>query len=254
MVEPVLKFGPFELFPVQRQLLADGQPVRLGSRALDILIVLTRHAGEVLTKDQLIAAVWPGMTVEEANLRVNIAALRKVLGDGVNGRRFIASITGRGYSFVAPIAESRPGLESPPPQPAPAEPPPGTGSLPLPLTRVLGRADVVRALVTQLPQRRIVTIVGAGGIGKTTVALTAAESMAPCCRDGAVFVDLARVEDPLLVPTAVAAALGCAPRGNSVVKSLESTLRDKALLLVLDSRRTRGRAAGSCRLRRCATA
>jgi DNA-binding winged helix-turn-helix (wHTH) protein len=99
-----LLFGPFRLRPEQRTLFADGEPVRLGSRALDILITLCERAGEVVTREELLARVWPETIVEEANLRIHIAALRKTLGCSRDGVRYISNVMGRGYCFVAAVA------------------------------------------------------------------------------------------------------------------------------------------------------
>jgi DNA-binding winged helix-turn-helix (wHTH) protein len=94
-------FGSFRLLPEQRLLLDGEKPLPLGSRALDILIALAERAGETIRKDELIARAWPDTIVEEGALRVHVAALRKALGDGRDGKRYIANIPGRGYSFVA---------------------------------------------------------------------------------------------------------------------------------------------------------
>jgi DNA-binding winged helix-turn-helix (wHTH) protein len=99
------EFGPFRLMPAKRLLLEDEKPVRLGSRALEILIVLIANAGELVGKAQLMASVWPRMIVEEAALRVHMAALRKALGDGRPGRRFITTVPQRGYAFVASVRQ-----------------------------------------------------------------------------------------------------------------------------------------------------
>ena len=80
-------FGSFRLSPAQRILLDDQKPLRLGSRALDILVTLVERAGETLPKDQLIARTWPDTVVDEGALRVHVAALRKALGDGQAGKR-----------------------------------------------------------------------------------------------------------------------------------------------------------------------
>src|SRR5690348_9621007 len=101
-------FGPFRLMPAQRLLLEGETPVRLGSRALEILTTLVRRAGEVVGKDELMALVWPNTTVHEINLRVNVATLRKTLGDGRPGRRFVTNLPGRGYQFTAPVERWRP--------------------------------------------------------------------------------------------------------------------------------------------------
>ncbi len=102
MSDRSLSFGPFELFPQRRALLEDGKPLRLGSRALEVLIVLVEHAGELLSNKDLLARAWPNTYVEEANLRVQVMALRKSLGDGQGGARYIKNVPGRGYCFVAP--------------------------------------------------------------------------------------------------------------------------------------------------------
>src|SRR6266404_3482183 len=101
MDEETFAFGAFRLIPAQRMLLEDGKPLRLGSRALDILVTLVESAGETIRKDQLMARAWADTVVEENALRVHVAALRKALGDGQAGKRYIANIPGRGYSFVA---------------------------------------------------------------------------------------------------------------------------------------------------------
>jgi len=107
MDEETFAFGSFRLIPAQRMLLEDGKPLRLGSRALDILVTLVERAGETIHKDQLIARTWPDTVVDEGALRAHVAALRKALGDGRAGNRYIANISGRGYSFVAPVTREQ---------------------------------------------------------------------------------------------------------------------------------------------------
>jgi DNA-binding winged helix-turn-helix (wHTH) protein len=97
-------FGPLHLIPAQRLLLEGEKPLHLGSRALEILIALVERHGELLTKEELMARVWPNVFVESSNLTVYIAALRRVLGDGLNGNRYLVNIPGRGYKFVAPVS------------------------------------------------------------------------------------------------------------------------------------------------------
>lgn len=98
-----LTFGSFRLIPGQQLLLEGERSVDLGTRALHILIALAERAGEVVGKDEIVSRVWPGTFVEESNLRVHIAALRRALRDGREGRRYIVNIPGRGYSFVASV-------------------------------------------------------------------------------------------------------------------------------------------------------
>src|SRR5258707_7164435 len=137
-----LAFGPFRLIPSQKLLLDNDKPVRLGSRALELLIALVERAGEVVGRDELVARVWPSTIVEETSLRVHIAALRKALGDGHGGARFITNIPGRGYCFVASV--------TPVPQPMTSSLGVATRSpshnLPARLTSTIGRTDVVSAL------------------------------------------------------------------------------------------------------------
>jgi len=94
----VLAFGPFRLLPAQRMLLEGNAPVRLGSRALDILIALVERPGEVVSKEELVARAWPNTFVEETNLRVHVGALRKVLGHGQSVGGYVANVPGRGWS------------------------------------------------------------------------------------------------------------------------------------------------------------
>jgi DNA-binding winged helix-turn-helix (wHTH) protein len=112
--ERVLCFGPFHLLPTQRLLLEGDRPVRLGSRALELLIVLLERPGELVSKEELTARVWPGTVVVEANLTVQIAALRRALHDRNGGNRYLLNIPGRGYCFVAPvITAAQPGSPMP---------------------------------------------------------------------------------------------------------------------------------------------
>jgi DNA-binding winged helix-turn-helix (wHTH) protein len=104
--EDVLSFGPFSLFAAQRLVKKADEPIPLGGRALDILIALAERAGEVVTHKELLSTVWPDVTVEEGNLRFQMAALRKALGDGRDGARYVSNVAGSGYCFVAPITRS----------------------------------------------------------------------------------------------------------------------------------------------------
>ena len=230
MDEETFAFGSFRLIPAQRVLLDDGKPLRLGSRALDILTTLVEQAGETVHKDRLIARAWPDTVVDDGALRVHVAALRKALGDGRAGRRYIANNPGRGYAFVAPVTREHQ-------YSAPATPGGGTAAdnLPVPLTRIVGREDIVAALAAQLAQRRLLTIVGPGGIGKTTVAVAVARAVTRAYADGVWFVGLASLLDPDLVPSAVNTALGITQSGADQLSGLAAWLRDKHALIVLDS-------------------
>lgn len=227
---PTLTFGPFRLLPEQRILLADDLPVRLGSRALDILITLVEQAGQLVNKDEIVKRVWPDTVVEEASLRVHIGALRKVLGDGRDGARYITNVPGRGYCFVSPVQR----LDSEHPAStvvATARP----SNLPAPLTRMVGRAESVSAVAAQLSARRFVTIVGPGGIGKTTVAVAVAEGASSTYEHAVCFVDLGSLADPRLVPSELASALGIAVFSDNPLPGVLDFLSDKRMLIVLDT-------------------
>src|SRR6266704_6070650 len=166
-----ISFGPFRLLAAQRLLLEGDNPVRLGSRAFDILAALVERPGEVVGKQELIARAWPQTFVEDANLKIQVSALRRALGDGQGGHRYVVTVPGRGYNFVAPVLHEEPARVALPPAVALAH------NLPLAMTRMIGREDAVAALVSRLSRERLLTIVGPGGIGKTTVALAVAERM-----------------------------------------------------------------------------
>jgi predicted ATPase/DNA-binding winged helix-turn-helix (wHTH) protein len=226
----IFTFGPFHLSPEERLLLEDEKPLPLGSRALELLITLVERAGETVLKDQLIGRVWPDTAVEEGVLRVYVAALRKALGDGRDGNRFIVNIPGRGYRFVAPVTREHREPTAPPRLNRPVR----GGNLPGPLARVIGRSDIISMAVSRVSRHRLLTIVGPGGIGKTTVAVAAAEAIRASYADGAWFVGLATLLDPALVPEAVRAALDLPSINLDPLSALIACLRDKHMLIVLD--------------------
>jgi predicted ATPase/DNA-binding winged helix-turn-helix (wHTH) protein len=227
-----ISFGPFQLFAARRRLLRDEVPVEVGSRSLDILIALVERGGEVVRKKELVARVWPDVVVDETSLRTHVARLRKALGDGREGARYIANVPGRGYSFVAPITRTA----APVPAEA-ADPIPAVGPLRLParLARMIGRDDAVGDLCVQLLNQRFVSIVGPGGIGKTTVAISVAHEMMREFAGSVAFVDLASIEDPRLVAGAVASTLGIPVCMSDPLPSLIAFLDQKRILLILDS-------------------
>src|SRR6266568_367717 len=137
--QPAISFEPFRLLPAQRLLLEGDTPVRLGSRAFDILAVLVERAGEVVSKEELIARAWPKTFVEDANLKIQVSALRRALGDGQGGHRYVVTVPGRGYNFVAPISLEESSRAPPPPTMAAT----AVHNLPLAATRMIGREEAV---------------------------------------------------------------------------------------------------------------
>jgi predicted ATPase/DNA-binding winged helix-turn-helix (wHTH) protein len=228
----VLSFGPFHLTPSERLLARGTEPVAVGGRALDILIALIEQAGEVVSRRSLMARVWPDVTVEEANLRVHLASLRKCLGDGLDGARYIANVPGRGYCFVAPVQRSS---ASRPAAPAELVRAVRQQKLPSRLQRMVGRNDTVATLSSLLRSRRFVSIVGPGGMGKTTVAVAVAHALVSEFEDGICFVDLGAHTDAAHVATAVTSALGCFGQAQDPLPGLLAFLADKPILLVLDN-------------------
>jgi predicted ATPase/DNA-binding winged helix-turn-helix (wHTH) protein len=224
-----VSFGRFRLVPAQQLLLEDENPVALGARAMQILIALVERAGEVVSKDALASRVWPETFVEESNLRVNIANLRRAIRDGQGGNRFIVNVPGRGYSFVAPVAAIKA------PTSAILDISGHLDSLPPVATRIIGRDDILSSLAATLSDRRLVTIVGPGGIGKTTVALAMARELAPSYRDGVAFADLGSVASGQLAPTMLSAVFGLAVPSDDALPALVAFLRNREMLLVLDN-------------------
>jgi len=228
--ECAFSFGRFRLLPGEQILLEDEKPVRLGSRALDILTMLVEHAGELVSRDQLTSRVWPDTFVEESSLRVHIAGLRRALGDGHAGNRYVANIPGRGYRFVAPVAVSEETGPAAPKSPTAAP----THNLPGSLIRMIGRDAVTNTLSAELPRRRFITIVGPGGIGKTTVALAVANRRIATYRDGVRYVDLGSLTDPLLMPSMLALVFGLATSSGNRTAELIAFLGNKKMLVVFD--------------------
>jgi predicted ATPase/DNA-binding winged helix-turn-helix (wHTH) protein len=229
--DKLICFGPFRLFPTQQLLLENEKPLRLGGRAFDILLALIERAGELVTKEELVAKVWPNTFVEESSLRVHMAALRRTLGDGQAGNRFIATIPGRGYRFVGELSF----VEAQQPDQTVSVVKEQTHNLPVLQTRMVGYSEHTNLLVHNLQQSRFITLVGPGGIGKTTRALAVAETLLAWFPDQVCFVNFAPLSDAALVPSTVALALDCSTRTDRPLDELIFFLAKKRILLVLDN-------------------
>ncbi|NGZ88526.1 ATP-binding protein [Duganella aceris] len=221
------QFGPFMLSPAERLLEQDGEPVRLGGRALDLLIALVESAGEVVGKHELLSKVWPNMVVEEGNLRFHIVNLRKALGDSGGNSRYIVNVANKGYSFVAPVIRTAPGSR------ATLAKPESAVRLPVLSTVVLGRDEAVDMLTTALSRYRLVSIIGSGGIGKTTVAIATMHSLYKEFGGDVHFVDFSCISEIELVHATVASAIGLAHCADEQ-SALEAHLADRTTLIVLD--------------------
>ena len=231
----VAAFGPFRLFPAARLLKRDDVPVELGGRALDILIALVEEAGKVVSKADLLASIWRDITVVEGVLRTHVCSLRKALGDVASGTRYITSVAGRGYCFVAPVVRSTREVTAETVVPATSEGGKLSPSLPPRLGRMAGRDETVRKLIEQLLEHRFVTVVGAAGIGKTTVAVSLGHALLDNFGGAVRFIELGSIIDPNLVAATVASTLGIVVQTDDALPSLQAFLRDKRVLIVLDN-------------------
>jgi predicted ATPase/DNA-binding winged helix-turn-helix (wHTH) protein len=230
-VNDVASFGPFRLFPSARAIEKDGARLALGDRALDILMVLVERAGEVVTQKELIARVWRGLVVEPGTVRVHIAGLRKALGESA---RYIANVPGQGYCFVAEITR---GTSAASPARAPEFPDAARKRLVLPpkLARMVGRDEIVHSIGADLIAERFITLIGPGGMGKTTVAIAVAHAMREEFAEAVCFVDIGAVADPKLVAATIASSLGLSVQTADALPALLEYLRTLRFLLVLDN-------------------
>jgi predicted ATPase/DNA-binding winged helix-turn-helix (wHTH) protein len=222
-----ISFGPFRLFPKARLLEKGGVPLQVGGRALDILIFLAGRPGEVVDKRQLMKQVWADVNVDEGSLRFHITGLRKALG-GTAGSQYVKNVPGRGYCFAA--------------QPISSEP---SGSpnvsancahlLPPRMAKLFGRTDAIEKISSDILQWRTVTVVGPGGIGKTSVATDVAHRHLEAFEEQVFFVDFGALTDTRLVPGAIVSALGLTVNSEDPVPNLLAFLRERHALLILDS-------------------
>jgi predicted ATPase/DNA-binding winged helix-turn-helix (wHTH) protein len=213
------RFDRFELQPDKRRLLASGAPVDVGSRAFDLLVTLVERDGQLVTKDELFECVWPKVIVEENTLQAQVSALRKILGPEA-----IATISGRGYRFALEITGG--GAESVVPK----------HNLPQQLTSFIGREREIAHIKEHLGTTRLVTLIGAGGCGKTRLAMQVAADLLQSYPDGIWLVELAALTQAGLVPQTVANVLGLKEQpGRGLAQTINEYLASKRLLLVLDN-------------------
>jgi len=225
------RFGPVEIRPRERQVAVDGRPAALGSRAFDVLLALVERRDRMVTKNELLDLAWPGLVVEENNLQAQVSALRRALGPHV-----IATIPGRGYRFA--LAEDGAARQGPPEPQSPESAPAAAADRNLPLLAgpLIGRHDELAALGRLLEEHRLVTVSGAAGIGKTSVAVAAAQERKAKLADGARWIELGPIAQSALVPAAIAHALQVQPSpGGDFQGALVAALKGLQVLLVIDN-------------------
>lgn len=218
-----IAFGPqgrFVLRPAERRLLIDGRTAKLGARGFDMLRVLFERRHRIVGKAELLREVWPGLVVEENNLEVHVWALRKLLGSEA-----ITNVPGRGYRFTLVVPGD-------PLRPAAAGP---RTLLPQHLPVLIGRAAELASLGQALSAHRLVTVIGAGGIGKTLLTMHLLEQQRERHAHGVCWVDLAPLAEGSLVAATVAAALGVPVGSGDVLPALAAAAAPLSLLLALDN-------------------
>jgi predicted ATPase/DNA-binding winged helix-turn-helix (wHTH) protein len=224
----IASFGSFRLHAAERVLEKDGKPVKLGGRAFDILLMLLEHAPEIVSKRDLIRRAWGTLVVDDVSLRVHMAALRKCLGHGEPSGAHITNVPGRGYCFVDEVTWLVGGEIA-------SNAPTAASGLPREPLLMVGRDHDIAELTARLRTQRFVSIVGAGGIGKTTVALALAHRLLSEFQGAVHFLDLAPIEDPRLLPSVLASQLGLISIADQQLPLILALLHDKRMLLVFDS-------------------
>lgn len=219
-MQTTYRFGPVEVRPWQRALLVDGAVVPISGRAFDLLVALIERAGQLVSKDELLDAVWGRVVVEEGNLHVHVSALRKVLGADT-----ITTVPGRGYRFTPPGGAPAPAAVPPPASPAAERGP-----------VLLGRERDLAVLLGLLNESRLITLAGPGGIGKTRLARALLAERRSEQPDGVAQVELAALNDAALIPGAIAAALQLPlATAREPLAGLVAASRSLRMLVLLDN-------------------
>jgi predicted ATPase/DNA-binding winged helix-turn-helix (wHTH) protein len=220
-----LRSGPFQWIASQHRLLLAGKPVRMSAAATKILGLLLEHPGTLVSTRHILRFVWPNAVVRESTLRGSVAELRKVLRTGLPEHDWVQNVLGQGYRFVIPVtAEESSSQEGTAPDTLPPAP-----------KRLFGRAHLIAEVTARLEAHRLITLVGAGGIGKTSVAVATATQLCSQFRGGVCFVDLGSVRAPTKVASAVACALELQSISTQPLTQILQFLKNRHLLIVLDN-------------------
>ncbi|GJD52748.1 hypothetical protein OPKNFCMD_5515 [Methylobacterium crusticola] len=218
----IYTFGPFRLSPAEQLLLRGDAPVRLGGRALEILTALVEQAGEVVSQDDLIGRAWPRTHVDRSNLKVNVAAIRRALAGADARDRYIVTVNGHGYRFVAPVQTARPREQA------------GRRHALPPAPRLVGRDEDAAAVAERLRSHPLVTVTGPGGIGKTSLAVAVAHAAASAFPDGAWLLDLGALDSARYIASALAHRLGLVVPSDDPDAALVAAIAGRQMLLVFD--------------------
>ena len=216
-------FGEFHLSPERKLLLSSGKPVRIGSRAFDLLSALVERSGETVTNQDLLKIVWPDTFVDEANLRVHMGAVRKVLHDGGGDTQWVLNVPGRGYRFTGPVIANVNNSAS------------TASNVPKLLMPLVGRNALVETIAAESSMHRLLTLAGPAGIGKTSIALAVADQVSDSFSEALFFVDLAPLSAIEAVYSALSSVLGLTPVSGHALSAVIEYCRSRRLLFILDN-------------------
>jgi predicted ATPase/DNA-binding winged helix-turn-helix (wHTH) protein len=220
-------FGRTQVSRSRRELIHHGKIVPLPERPFDLLLALVDARGSTVSKDRMMALLWPGRVVEENTIEAQVSVLRRALGED---RAWIRTISGNGYQFTGDVTDDRSAIVNPHHSSSPMI------GLPAVMSELIGRNPVLLEIVDLAKSHRLITLVGVGGVGKTRLAIEAARSLAARFSDGVCLVDLAPTKSPEFLPMTIARALGFPPgEGTPSLERISPVLQDRQILILFDN-------------------